>query len=207
MMLHGMRSWATINANVELELVLRPTASRPLRLGIGLPCGTHDHVLSSFPFDNYFVVLPRTPSLTRGRVCNLQCNRWLVRSLRTNNHALPSHLRLCSLFVASYDSQGLRWRYSNPPPHGFCQYDCERWCQLAGHSTREASLPCVAVPSCSFVCTQFHVSYITNTKSCVIIEYKVNYYSSVREEVWPPLWSSGQSSWLQIRRPGFDSRH
>jgi hypothetical protein len=24
---------------------------------------------------------------------------------------------------------------------------------------------------------------------------------------WPPLWSSGQSSWLQIRRPGFDSRY
>jgi hypothetical protein len=23
----------------------------------------------------------------------------------------------------------------------------------------------------------------------------------------PPLWSSGQSSWLQIRMPGFDSRH
>jgi hypothetical protein len=23
----------------------------------------------------------------------------------------------------------------------------------------------------------------------------------------PPLWSSGQSSWLQIRRPGFDSRY
>jgi hypothetical protein len=22
----------------------------------------------------------------------------------------------------------------------------------------------------------------------------------------PPLWSSGRSSWLQIRRPGFDSR-
>jgi hypothetical protein len=25
---------------------------------------------------------------------------------------------LGSLSVASYDSQGLRWRYSNPPPHG-----------------------------------------------------------------------------------------
>jgi hypothetical protein len=24
---------------------------------------------------------------------------------------------------------------------------------------------------------------------------------------WPPLWSSGQSSWRQIRRPGFESRH
>jgi hypothetical protein len=23
----------------------------------------------------------------------------------------------------------------------------------------------------------------------------------------PPLWSSGQSSWLQIWRPGFDSKH
>jgi hypothetical protein len=23
----------------------------------------------------------------------------------------------------------------------------------------------------------------------------------------PPLWSSGQSSWLQILSPGFDSRH
>jgi hypothetical protein len=39
-------------------------------------------------------------------------------SLMPNNHTLPSHLRLCSLFVASYDSQGLRWKYSNPPPHG-----------------------------------------------------------------------------------------
>jgi hypothetical protein len=31
-------------------------------------------------------------------------------------------------------------------------------------------------------------------------------YFSVMD-YWPPLWSSGQSSWLQIRRPGFDSRH
>jgi hypothetical protein len=27
------------------------------------------------------------------------------------------------------------------------------------------------------------------------------------EESRPPLWSSGQSSWLQIRRPEFNSRH
>jgi hypothetical protein len=27
------------------------------------------------------------------------------------------------------------------------------------------------------------------------------------DNLWPPLWSSDQSSWLQIRRPGFDSRH
>jgi hypothetical protein len=32
-------------------------------------------------------------------------------------------------------------------------------------------------------------------------------FSSEEDEELPPLWSSGQGSWLQIRRPGFDSRH
>jgi hypothetical protein len=32
-----------------------------------------------------------------------------------------------------------------------------------------------------------------------------NFHFSIPSR-WPPLWSSGQSSWLQIRRPGFDSR-
>jgi hypothetical protein len=36
--------------------------------------------------------------------------------------------------------------------------------------------------------------------------YSQNIYMSLRL-YGPPLWSSGQSSWLQIRRPGFDSRH
>jgi hypothetical protein len=40
-------------------------------------------------------------------------------SWRTYNRTLRSHLRLlCSLFVSSYDFQGLRLRYSNPPQHG-----------------------------------------------------------------------------------------
>jgi hypothetical protein len=29
----------------------------------------------------------------------------------------------------------------------------------------------------------------------------------ISTQQWPPLWSSGESSWLQIRSPGFDSRH
>jgi hypothetical protein len=32
-------------------------------------------------------------------------------------------------------------------------------------------------------------------------------YSSEFPLPRPPLWSNGQSSWLQIRRPGFYSRH
>jgi hypothetical protein len=33
------------------------------------------------------------------------------------------------------------------------------------------------------------------------------YIGMPRLAIRPLLWSSGQSSWLQIRRPGFDSRH
>jgi hypothetical protein len=67
--------------------------------------------------DNYFILLSKAPSLRRGRVCSLQCNHSLVRLLTPNNHTLPSRLRLCSLFVAFYDSQGLRWKYSNRTRH------------------------------------------------------------------------------------------
>jgi hypothetical protein len=35
---------------LELEFVLRPTVSRPVRLGIGPPFGAHDQMLSFSPF-------------------------------------------------------------------------------------------------------------------------------------------------------------
>jgi hypothetical protein len=70
-----------------------------------------------------------------------------------------------------------------------------------------------------------HVRYLmTATNWCTgFIELSVesnryNFHSRVQHPVasiiivtmntvCSPLWSSGQSSWLQIRRPGFDSRH
>jgi hypothetical protein len=85
-----------------------------------LPLGplTRFYLVLLFSFDCYFILFPTAFSLTRKRVCSLQCLHSLVRPLTTNNHTLPSHPRLCSLSAASYDSQGLRWKYSNPPPHG-----------------------------------------------------------------------------------------
>jgi hypothetical protein len=109
---------------LELELFLRPTVSRPVSLGIGPPFGTLDQMLpcsSSFVWQLRYSAF-NASSLTRKRVCSLQCNHSLVRAGTPNNHTLPSHLRLCSLFVASYDSQGLRWRYSNPPPFYYIIY-------------------------------------------------------------------------------------
>jgi hypothetical protein len=39
------------------------------------------------------------------------------------------------------------------------------------------------------------------------VRYELNLFACYVEESRPPLWSSDQSSWLQIRRSGFDSRH
>jgi hypothetical protein len=43
----------------------------------------------------------------------------------------------------------------------------------------------------------------------LLIQYIWNhpYFYGCLLHQWPSLWSSGQSSWLQIRRPRFDSRH
>jgi hypothetical protein len=73
----------------------------------GLPLGlmTRCYLSLLFLFD-YSVVVPRAPSRTRGRVCSLQCNHSLVRSLTVINHTLPSQLRLCSLFVAFTTRRG-----------------------------------------------------------------------------------------------------
>jgi hypothetical protein len=44
------------------------------------------------------------------------------------------------------------------------------------------------------------ISVVVKAKTFRIVSTSLVYIS-------PPLWSSGLSSWLQIRRPGFDSRH
>jgi hypothetical protein len=46
---------------------------------------------------------------------------------------------------------------------------------------------------------------ISETFGNLVIKTFLIYFSV--QFTGPPLWSSGQSSWLQIRRPGFDSRH
>jgi hypothetical protein len=85
--------------------VMRPTVSQPVRLSIGLPFGAHaSFFLYTFCRDDYFVVLPVGRPLWRedGSVTCSAIADW-SGSWRTNNQTLPSHLRLCSLFVASYD--------------------------------------------------------------------------------------------------------
>jgi hypothetical protein len=51
----------------------------------------------------------------------------------------------------------------------------------------------------------FLIMWIRIIKASLLPAVKIE--TLVMLQVRPPLWSSGQSSWLQIRRPGFDSRH
>jgi hypothetical protein len=60
----GLSNQALLQEGVGVEFVLAS----------GLPLGPKTRFYRSllFSFDNYFVVLRRAPSLTRGRVCSLQ---------------------------------------------------------------------------------------------------------------------------------------
>jgi hypothetical protein len=50
-----------------------------------------------------------------------------------------------------------------------------------------------------------HVSHIRT--ACLTYRINSNLITLPITMRGPPLWYSGQSSWLQIQRPGFDSRH
>jgi hypothetical protein len=99
------------------ELMLWPTVSRSVRLGVGHPFGAYDQILL-FPFFCRKIVLlfvlgrplwQEDGSIIYSAIC-----KW-SESRRTHNHTLLPHLRLLgSLPIASYGSRGLRWKYSNP---------------------------------------------------------------------------------------------
>jgi hypothetical protein len=80
---------------LEVEVNFRPTVSRPVYLGVGLPSGPHEQIC--------VVSWCGAPSLTRGWVYNLlvQLLRGLAsaftlasKSRRTHAHILLSHIRL-----------------------------------------------------------------------------------------------------------------
>jgi hypothetical protein len=117
---------------VDVEVTLRLTVSESVCLGVGHPFGAHDQILL-FPFFcgkiALLFVLGRPLWREDGFGISSAICQW-SESRRTENHALPSHLRLLGpLSVASYNSQGLRWKYSYPPPHGDSRYvsSTEKW--------------------------------------------------------------------------------
>jgi hypothetical protein len=110
------RVWYEIEVHVTLPL----TASQYI-LVLGIPVGpmTRFYFLLLFCWKIALLFALRRPLWREvGSVIYSVICQW-PESRRTHNHTLLSHLRLLgSLCVASYDSKGLRWKYSYPPPHG-----------------------------------------------------------------------------------------
>jgi hypothetical protein len=64
---------------IRVRVIWRPTVSWQVRLGVGPPLGQMARFWICMS-DNYFLSSScRAPSLTRERVCNLQCNHAQVR--------------------------------------------------------------------------------------------------------------------------------
>jgi hypothetical protein len=104
----------TINRTHSLSYLLS-TVIWLVRLGVGPPSGFHDQIFITF--GHLWSSCRGAPSLTRGRICNV------VYSYKSLSFSSPSPAELmtisyCLIWDYLVPLLFLRWRYSNPPPHG-----------------------------------------------------------------------------------------
>jgi hypothetical protein len=118
-------NWALvqlISCRVEPNLMLRPTVSRPVCLGIKHRCG--------------FVDVERSLWREDGSVVYSCCWSSPARSFSGPSPTLLSQIRDFP-FRRLLRLAGLRWRYSTPPPHGILLTSCPKPVITSYHGPRK----------------------------------------------------------------------
>jgi hypothetical protein len=131
---------APVMVTAKVQVILQPTVSQSASLSW---CRIHDQIFITV--GHFWSSCWGTPSLTRGRVCNLLIQFAVTlwsKSRRTHDHILLSHLR--PYVTLSYEAP-LTWRarspYLYPPGTGWSSYTPRHWVPfLSPLTTRRATV-------------------------------------------------------------------
>jgi hypothetical protein len=118
------------DADVKVEINLRPTVSQPVRFDDRRPSGTRDQFffLLEIFFRQLCVCYFVTPSLTRERVCNILYNFFCALPEQSLLGRSPA--QLMNIFTVSFETPPtwrVRFPYLYPPGTGWPSYTPWHW--------------------------------------------------------------------------------
>jgi hypothetical protein len=114
-------TWQLRKLNLSLSLILRPTVSRLVCLGIKHPFGTYDQIFITVR--QLRVCWCWALSLTRGRVCRVQLLLVLASTIMFGPESRGTTAPILLSQIRDFPFRrllrlaGLRWRYSASPPN------------------------------------------------------------------------------------------